>query len=44
MKATQDNLIISYQFLPFSKKILIEDIKEFKQLPKPVKYSDGFGK
>jgi len=44
MKATQDNLIISCQFLPFSKKILIEDIKEFKQLPKPVKYSDGFGK
>lgn len=44
IKITQNYLIVSYQFLPFSRKILLEDIKGFKQIPKPVKYSKGFEK
>lgn len=44
IKVTENNLIVSYQFLPFSKKISLEEIKEFKQVPKPVKYSKGFDK
>lgn len=39
IKLTNKSLIISYQFLPFSKKILIEDIVNFKQKPLPVKRS-----
>ncbi|WP_415326186.1 hypothetical protein [Chryseobacterium sp. MMS23-Vi53] len=44
IKITKNYLIISYQFLPFSRKILLEDIKKFKQIPRPVKYSKGFDK
>lgn len=39
IKLTNKNLIISYQFLPFSKKLLIDDIVNFKQKPLPVKHS-----
>ncbi len=39
IKLTNKNLIISYQFLPFSKKILIDDIVNFKQKSLPVKHS-----
>lgn len=38
---TKNHLIVSYQFLPFSKKVLLDDIQGFKQTPKPVKYSRG---
>ncbi len=41
VKLTNKHLIISYQFLPFSKKILIEDIKGFIQTSKPVTYSNS---
>ena len=39
VKLTNKNLIISYQFLPLSKKLLIDDIVNFKQKPLPVKHS-----
>lgn len=39
IRLTKKHLIISYQFLPFSKKILIEDIVRFNQIPKPVTFS-----
>lgn len=38
---TNKHLIISYQFLPFSKKVLIEDIIGFIQIPKQVTYSNN---
>ncbi|MCU7618520.1 hypothetical protein NZ698_15080 [Chryseobacterium sp. PBS4-4] len=41
IKVTENYLILSYQFLPFSRKILINQIKGFKQKSKPVKYSKG---
>lgn len=41
VKITENHLIVSYQFLPFSRKILIDNIKSFKQASKPVKYSRG---
>jgi len=44
IKVTENHLIVSYQFLPFSKKVLLNDINGFKQIPKPVKYSKGFEK
>lgn len=44
IKITENHLIVAYQFLPFSKKVLINNIKNFKQIPKPVKYSNGFEK
>lgn len=44
IKITESDLIVSYQFLPFSRKVLLDSIKEFKQTPKPVKYSKGFEK
>lgn len=44
IKITPDYLMVSYQFLPFSRKILLEDIVGFKQIPRPVKYSKGFEK
>jgi len=40
VKLTNKHLIISYQFLPFSKKILIEDIKGFIQTQKSIIYSN----
>lgn len=42
IKITINHLIVSYQFLPFSQKVLIDDIEGFKQIAKPVKYSKGF--
>lgn len=42
IKITPNYLIVSYQFLPFSRKISLEDIRDFKQIPRPVKYSKGF--
>lgn len=39
IKLTNNSLIISYQFLPFSKIIPIEDIEKLSQEPRPVKYS-----
>lgn len=44
IKITSNELIVSYQFLPFSRKISLEDIMGFKQIPRPVKYSKGFEK
>jgi len=44
IKVTENHLIVSYQFLPFSKKVLLNDINGFKQIPNPVKYSKGFEK
>lgn len=44
IKITHNDLIVSYQFLPFSRKISLEDITGFKQIPRPVKYSKGFEK
>lgn len=44
IKVTPNYLIVSYQFLPFSRKISHEDIRGFKQIPRPVKYSKGFEK
>lgn len=44
IKITHNDLIVSYQFLPFSRKISLEDIMGFKQIPRPVKYSKGFEK
>ena len=44
IKITPNYLIVSYQFLPFSRKISLEDIRDFKQIPRPVKYSKGFEK
>lgn len=44
IKITQNHLIVSYQFLPSSKKISLDDIMGFKQIPRPVKYSKGFEK
>lgn len=41
VKITMDYLKISYQFLPFSRKILLTDILKFSQTSKPVKYSSG---
>jgi len=41
VKLTNKHLIISYQFLPFSTKALIDDIIGFTQTPKPVTYSNS---
>lgn len=41
IKLTDKSLIISYQFLPSSKKILIEDILGFTQTAKPIIYSNS---